>query len=41
MTIQEVIGAKRYYNTQRSIVVTNNYFIKSARELAKINDVEL
>jgi peroxiredoxin family protein len=39
--IQEVVSAKKYYNTSRAMVVTNNYYTKSAKELAKINDVEL
>ena len=32
--IQEVIGARSYYNAQRAIVFTNNYFSNSAEQLA-------
>lgn len=39
--IQEVIGAKKYYNAKKAMVITNYYFTKSAKELAEINDVIL
>lgn len=39
--IQEVTAGKKYYNCNKVIVVTNNYFTKSAIELANINNVVL
>lgn len=39
--VQEVVGAIAYYNADRAMVVTNSGFTKSARNLAKQNDVEL
>lgn len=39
--IQEVIGAKNYYEANKCMVVTNNYFTPNAIELAKANNVEL
>lgn len=39
--VQEVIGAKNYYEANKCLVVTNNYFTPSAIELAQSNDVEL
>ena len=39
--IQEAVAGKLYYRLDRVMVITNNYFTKSAIELAKINDVEL
>lgn len=39
--VQEVIGAKNYYNANKCLVVTNNYFTPNAIELAKCNNVEL
>ncbi len=39
--VQEVIGAKKYYEASRAMVITNNYFTKSAKKLARVNDVEL
>lgn len=39
--IQEVTGAKQFYNCTKAMVVTNNYFTKSAVELALANNVEL
>lgn len=39
--VQEVTGAKQYYNCTKAMVITNNYFTKSAIELAFANDVEL
>lgn len=39
--VQEAIGAIKFYNADSAIVVTNNYFTKSAIELAEANNVEL
>lgn len=39
--IQEAVGAISFYDANNAIVVTNNYFTKSAIELAKKNNVEL
>ncbi|MDD3013651.1 MAG: restriction endonuclease [Candidatus Gastranaerophilales bacterium] len=39
--IQEAVAAKAHYNCTAAIVVTNNYFTKSAMELAGSNNVEL
>jgi formylglycine-generating enzyme required for sulfatase activity len=39
--IQEVVASKAMYNCTKAMVVTNNYFTKSAIELADANDVEL
>lgn len=39
--IQEISAAKKYYNADSTVVVTNNYFTKAAIELAEINDVLL
>jgi len=40
-SVQEVTGAKQIYNCTKAMVVTNNYFTKSAIELAIANNVEL
>lgn len=39
--IQEVVAGLKYYNLRKGIVVTNNFFTDSARELAISNDVIL
>lgn len=39
--IQEVVSSKSYYQANKCMVVTNNYFTPNAVELAKVNDVEL
>ena len=39
--IQEAVGAISFYDANNAIVVTNNYFTKSAIELAEKNNVEL
>lgn len=39
--IQEVIAGSNYYNTTGCLVVTNNYFTKSAQELAEKSKVIL
>lgn len=40
-SVQEVVGAKRYYDSAHAWVVTNNYFTEPARKLAIANDVLL
>ncbi|MCK4905748.1 restriction endonuclease [bacterium] len=39
--IQEVVAAIKHYNADKGMVVTNNFFTRSAVELAKSNNVEL
>jgi restriction system protein len=39
--VQEVVSAKNYYSATDVWVVTNSYFTKAARELAKVNNVIL
>lgn len=39
--IQEVIGSMAYYNCNKGMVITNSYFTKSARKLAKVNNIIL
>ncbi len=39
--VQEVIGAIAYYNANKGVVITNSFYTQSAKELAKINNVEL
>lgn len=39
--VQEVLGAIGMYKADKGIVITNNTFTKSARELAEANDIEL
>lgn len=39
--VQEVLGAIAVYNANKGVVVTNSFYTQSARELAKLNDVEL
>lgn len=39
--IQEVVAGIKYYNCNKALVVTNNYFTSSAIELAQINNVIL
>lgn len=39
--VQEVISAKGFYNANLAIVVTNNGFSKSARQLASVHQVHL
>ena len=41
MPIQEVLGAKKYYDADKCLVITNSSFTKGARELAEINEVIL
>ncbi len=40
-SVQEVLGATKYYNAQKGIVITTSYFTKSAIILAKKADIEL
>ncbi|MFV1455484.1 restriction endonuclease [Bacillus mycoides] len=40
-SVQEIVGAKRYYDAAHACVVTNNYFTEPARKLADANDVLL
>ncbi|MDY7015956.1 MAG: restriction endonuclease, partial [Cyanobacteriota bacterium] len=40
-SVQEIVGAIKYYHAQKAIVITNNQFTSSARELARSNEVEL
>ena len=37
----EVVAGKNYYKANRCIVITNNIFTKSAKDLAFANGVEL
>ena len=39
--VQQAVGAIAYYGADRAMVVTNSGFTKSARRLARHNDVEL
>ena len=39
--IQEAVAGKRYYNLDKVMVITNNYFTTGAIELAKANNVIL
>ena len=39
--IQEIIGAKRHYNVQNAIVISNQLFTKDAQILSVENDVNL
>jgi len=39
--VQEIVAAKKYYQADRALVVTNSFFTSSAIELAEINNVEL
>lgn len=39
--VQEIIGARNYYEADRAIVATNRYFTASAKRLAEKCDVEL
>ncbi len=39
--VQEVVAGKKHYQCNNAIVVTNNYFSKSAIQLAESNFVEL
>jgi restriction system protein len=39
--VQEAVTAKDYYSCNKAMVVTNSYFSRQARTLAKANNVEL
>ena len=39
--VQEIVAAKYHYGANKAMVVTNNYFTSSAKELAKSNGVQL
>lgn len=39
--VQEVVASKPYYKADRAMIVTNSFFTKPAKELAKANHVEL
>ena len=39
--VQEAVAGKRYYKLDRVCVITNGQFTRSAKELAKVNKVEL
>ncbi|TYQ18046.1 UNVERIFIED_CONTAM: putative endonuclease distantly related to archaeal Holliday junction resolvase and Mrr-like restriction enzymes [Acetivibrio alkalicellulosi] len=39
--VQEIVAAKAYYQSNKSMIVTNNTFTRSAIELAEVNDVTL
>ena len=39
--VQEVIGAIKYYQADKGIVITNGIFTTAAKKLAKSNDVIL
>jgi len=39
--IQEVVAGKSMYDCNKAMVITNSYFTKAGKELAKKNDVEL
>lgn len=39
--VQEAVGSVAYYGADRAMVVTNSGFTKSARDLARQNEVEL
>jgi restriction system protein len=39
--VQEAVTAKDYYGCNKAMVVTNSYFSRQARTLAKANSVEL
>nr|WP_243277807.1 restriction endonuclease [Clostridium yunnanense] len=39
--VQQVVASMKYYNADRSMVITNSYFTDNAKILAKYNEVEL
>jgi len=39
--VQQVIGAKAYYDCEYGMVITNNYFTKAAIQLAQCNEIAL
>lgn len=36
--VQEVVAGKNFYHCDKVLVITNNYFTSSAKELAQVND---
>lgn len=39
--IQEVVAGMNMYSCQKAIVITTNYFTRQAKQLARVNDVDL
>ena len=39
--VQEVVGAKAFYKASGAAVITNSFFTKAAKELARVNNVML
>lgn len=39
--VQEIVSGRKHYKCEKAIVVTNNYYANSAKELAFSNKVEL
>ena len=39
--VQEVFSGKAFYNCNKAVVITNNYFTAAAEETARLTDVEL
>jgi HJR/Mrr/RecB family endonuclease len=39
--VQEVVSAIRYYQADKGMVVTNNFFTRNAYNLARSNEIEL
>lgn len=39
--IMEAVAGTKFYNANKCMVITNNYFTKSARDLANVNNVQL
>lgn len=39
--VQQVIGSMKYYGADNCMVITTNYFTDAAKELARVNNVEL
>lgn len=39
--VQEIVGALKYYDAERGIVITNSYFTQSAIDLARSNNIIL
>ena len=39
--VQEAVAGKLYYNLDKVMVITNNYFTPAAKQLAQVNNVIL
>ena len=39
--VQEIVAGIKHYNLDKGMVITNNYFTKAAKELAKDNNIVL